>query len=54
MKKFLNALKIGLQVIKCLRCVHLAECPYSVVSMVFTVDNKQYIMTLKEKEENER
>lgn len=54
MKKFFNALKIGLQVIKCLRCVHLAECPYSVVSAVVRFDKKDYILTVKEKKENER
>ena len=52
MKKFLKALKIGLQVIKCLRCVHLTECPYSIVSTVVHFDNKEYILTVKEKEEN--
>lgn len=54
MKKFFNALKIGLQVIKCLRCVHLTECPYSVVSAVVRFDKKEYILTVKEKKENER
>lgn len=53
MKKFLKALKIGLQVIKCLRCAHLTECPYSVVSAVVRFENKEYILTVKEKEENE-
>nr|CAI9749743.1 hypothetical protein CUSKHUHK_CUSKHUHK_CDS_0003 [Microvirus sp.] len=52
MKKFLKSLKIALQVLKCLRCVHLSECPYSLVSTVFTVDKKQYIMTLKEIQED--
>lgn len=53
MKKFWNALKIGLQVIKCLRCAHLTECPFSVVSAVVRFDNKDYILTVKEKEEDE-
>lgn len=54
MKKFLKSLKIGLQVVKCLRCVHLVECPYSVVSTVVYFDNKEYILTVKEKEENDK
>lgn len=54
MKKIFNALKIGLQVVKCLRCVHLTECPYSVVSAVVRFDNKDYILTVKERKENER
>lgn len=53
MKKIWNALKIGLQVIKCLRCAHLTECPFSVVSAVVRFDNKDYILTVKEKEEDE-
>lgn len=54
MKKFFNALKIGLQVIKCLRCAHLSDCPYSIVSAVVHFDKKEYILTVKEKKENER
>jgi hypothetical protein len=54
MKKFLKSLKLALQVLRCLRCVHLSECPYSVVSTVFTVDKKQYVITLKEFEGNEK
>lgn len=54
MKKIFNALKIGLQVVKCLRCVHLTECPYSVVSAVVRFDKKEYILTVKEKKEDER
>lgn len=53
MKKFLKAFKIGLQVIKCLRCAHLAECPYSIVSTVVHFDNKEYILTVEEKKEDE-
>lgn len=53
MKKFFSVLKIALQVLKCLRCVHLSDCPFSVVSAVLHVDNKQYIMTLKEIEKND-
>lgn len=53
MKKFFSALKIALQVLKCLRCVHLSDCPFSVVSTVLHVDKKQYILTLKEIDKND-
>lgn len=53
MKKFLSALKIAFQVLKCFRCVHLSDCPFSVVSTVLHVDNKQYILTLKECSKND-
>lgn len=53
MKKFFSALKIALQVLKCLRCAHLSECPFSVVSTVLHVDKKQYILTLKECKQND-
>lgn len=53
MKKFLKAFKIGLQVVKCLRCAHRIECPYSFVSTVVHFDNKEYILTVKEKQEDE-
>lgn len=53
MKKFFSALKIAFQVIKCLRCAHLSECPFSVVSTVLHVDKKQYILTLKECKQND-
>lgn len=52
MKKFFSALKIALQVLKCLRCAHLSSCPYSVVSAVVRFDNKEYILTVKERKEN--
>ena len=54
MKKFFKSFKIALHVLRCLRCVHLSECPYSIVSTVFTLDKKQYIMSLKEFEGNEK
>lgn len=52
MKKFFSALRIAFQVLKCLRCAHLSECPFSVVSTVLHFNKKDYILTLKEIEKN--
>ena len=53
MKKFFSVLKIALQVLKCLRCVHISECPYCVVSTVLHVDKKHYLLTVQEVEKND-
>lgn len=53
MLKFLRALKLGLQVIKCLRCAHVAECPYAVVRSVVSFQGKEYVLTVKEVKEDE-
>lgn len=52
MKKFFFALKIALQVLKCLRCLHLYECPFAVVKTVVKFNKKDYMLTLKEIEKN--
>lgn len=53
MKKFFSAFKIGLQVLKCLLCVHKFECPYTVVSTVVKFDKKEYYLTIKEIKKND-